>query len=78
MQIEWHKEYPEINFFLSFPEIQFWSLNKAMSEGIEKFGTSQACKKRKKVKVSRYRPGVAQRVGKDVALLLHDRGTRRR
>ena len=49
-----------------------------MSEGIEKFGTSQACKKRKKVKVSRYRPGVAQRVGKDVALLLHDRGTRRR
>ena len=28
-----------------------------------------------KVKLSRYRPGVAQRVG--TALLFHDRGTRR-
>ena len=32
----------------------------------------------KKVKWSRYRPGVAQRVGRSSALLLHDRGTRRR
>ena len=31
----------------------------------------------KKVKWSRYRPGVAQRVGRGIALLLHDRGTRR-
>jgi len=31
----------------------------------------------KKIKFSRYRPGVAQRVGRDIALLLHDRGTRR-
>jgi len=30
-----------------------------------------------KVKRSRYRPGVAQRVGRGIALLLHDRGTRR-
>jgi len=30
-----------------------------------------------KVKCSRYRPGVAQRVGRGVALLFHDRGTRR-
>ena len=30
-----------------------------------------------KVKWSRYRHGVAQRVGRDIALLLHDRGTRR-
>jgi len=30
-----------------------------------------------KVKWSRYRPGVAQRVGRDIALLFHDRGTRR-
>jgi len=30
-----------------------------------------------KVKFSRYKPGVAQRVGKDIALLFHDRGTRR-
>jgi hypothetical protein len=31
-----------------------------------------------KVKWSRYRPGVAQRVGRGIALLFHDRGTRRR
>jgi len=30
-----------------------------------------------KVKWSRHRPGVAQRVGRSIALLLHDRGTRR-
>ena len=29
------------------------------------------------IKFSRYRPGVAQRVRRGVALLLHDRGTRR-
>ena len=32
---------------------------------------------RKKVKCSRYRPGVAQRVGRGIALLFHDRGTSR-
>ena len=32
---------------------------------------------KKKVKFSRYRPGVAQRVGRGIALLFHDRGTRR-
>ena len=31
----------------------------------------------KNVKWSRYRPGVAQRVGRGIALLFHDRGTRR-
>ena len=31
----------------------------------------------KKVKWSRYRPGMAQRVGRGIALLFHDRGTRR-
>jgi len=30
-----------------------------------------------KVKWSRYRPGVAQRVGRGIALLFHDCGTRR-
>jgi len=30
-----------------------------------------------KVKCPRYRPGVAQTVGRDIALLFHDRGTRR-
>jgi len=32
---------------------------------------------KKKVKWSRYRPGVAQRVSRGIALLFHDRGTRR-
>jgi len=30
-----------------------------------------------KVKFSHYWPGVAQRVGRGIALLFHDRGTRR-
>ena len=30
-----------------------------------------------KIKWSRYRPGVAQRVGRGIAVLFHDRGTRR-
>jgi len=30
-----------------------------------------------KVNCSRYRPGMAQRVGRGIALLFHDRGTRR-
>jgi len=33
--------------------------------------------KKVNVKWSRYRPGVAQRVGRGIALLFHDRGTRR-
>ena len=32
---------------------------------------------KKKVKWSHYRPGVAQRVGRGIAILFHDRGTRR-
>jgi len=31
-----------------------------------------------KIKCSSYKPGVAQRVGRGIALLFHDRGTRRR
>ena len=30
-----------------------------------------------KAKCSRYKPGVAQRVGRGIALLFYDRGTRR-
>ena len=33
--------------------------------------------KKSEVKWSRYRPAVAQRVGRGIALLFHDRGTRR-
>ena len=35
------------------------------------------CHIKLKVKWSRYRPGVVQRVGRGIALLFHDRGTRR-
>ena len=36
------------------------------------------CKgKKKKLKFSRYRPGVAQRVGRGIAILFHDHGTRK-
>ena len=35
------------------------------------------CTVKVKVKISRYKPGVAQRVGRGIALLFHDRGTRR-
>jgi len=38
----------------------------------------KALVKKEKVKWSRYRSGVAQRVGRCIALLFHDRGTRRR
>jgi len=38
--------------------------------------THKECKVKVKVKCSRYRPGVAQRVGRGIALLFHDLGTR--
>ena len=41
------------------------------------FQETQNLSKKVKVKWSRYRPGVAQRVGKGIALLFHDRGTRK-
>jgi len=44
-------------------------------------GSLKSCKikinKVKNVKCSRYRSGVAQRVGRGIDLLFHDRGTRR-
>ena len=40
-------------------------------------GTLSKKVKKKKVKCSRYRPGVAQRVGRGIALLFHGRCTRR-
>jgi len=40
-------------------------------------GSTQPLTKISKVKCSRYRPGVAQRVGRGVALLFRDRSTRR-
>jgi len=41
------------------------------------FSSFRANKMWVKVKASRYRPGVTQRVGRGIALLFHDRGTRR-
>ena len=41
------------------------------------FGVMLRLSKGKKVKWSCYRPGVAQRVGRGIALLFRDRGTRR-
>ena len=41
------------------------------------FDNLQLYCKKKYINFSRYRPDVAQRVGKGIALLFHDRGTRR-
>ena len=49
---------------------------KKIKKGLVSWSLSN--KVRVKVKWSRYRPGVAQRVGRGIALLFHDRGTRRR
>jgi len=37
----------------------------------------EVCRVKVKVKFSHFRPGVAQRVGRGIALLFHDRSTRR-
>jgi len=49
--------------------LQFWIVPSALC--FSKKG------KGKMIKCSRYRPGVAQRVGRGIALFFHDRGTRR-
>jgi len=40
-------------------------------------GSTQPLTEMSTVKFSRYRPGVAQRVGRGIDLLFHNRGTRR-
>ena len=45
--------------------------------GVPQFWRPQLLRGRSEVKWSRYRTGVAQRVGRGIALLFHDRGTRR-
>ena len=61
----------------------FWSpcILKHLDENFTHFGmwlrAGFIYEYKKKVKWSRYRPGVAQRVGRGTALLFHDRGTRR-
>ena len=56
--------------------VVLWSL-KSKKSFRNQFPSSAIQKVKVKVKWSRYRPGVAQRVGRGIALLFHDRGTRR-
>ena len=52
--------------------------SRACDVSFEQFGLEAHCIQcTVKVKRSRRRPGVAQRVGRGIALLFHDRGTRR-
>jgi len=53
-----------------------FSLRVSSSHHMAKWST-QAVTEMSKEKWSRYRPGVAQRVGRGIALLFHERGTRR-
>jgi len=60
-----------------------WSTPHSKGSGFEtspdhlQYGMTVTLYAIKKVKWSRYRPGVAQSVGRGIALLYHDRGTRR-
>ena len=59
----------KIPFFQELHKYITWSLPEWKNKNL---GVKQV-----KVKCSHYRPGVAQRVGRDIAILFHDRGTRR-
>jgi len=69
-----------ISYYLKFHDIVTYAV-KILLPGQDKSNknfllhTQQLVKV--KVKCSHYRPGVAQRVGRGIALLFHDRGTRR-
>jgi len=54
-----------------------WNRRKTIHPNQINTGEEQFEQVKVKVKWSRYRPGVAQRVGRGLALLFHDRGTRR-
>jgi len=61
------------SFFLPMSLTTSWFL----SFDLRNAGRGEWYKLKFKVKWSRYRPGVAQRVGRGIALLFHSRGTRR-
>jgi len=61
-------------FFPFFESLSLWDFRRHPIEN-GKFSIFEKVKVR--VKWSRYRPGVAQRLGRGIALLFHDRGTRR-
>ena len=56
---------------------QFTLIHKTEASGSFRNTDSTTHRCKVKVKWSCYRPGVAQRVGRDIAVLFHDRGTRR-
>jgi len=58
---------------VQWPKISFWN----SPNYFHLWAATDSVLVKKKVKFSRYRPGVAQRVGRGIALLFHDRGTRR-
>ena len=59
--------------------VSFMKTNQLMlfCEAVVIYGERELYRTQLKVKCSRYRPGVSQRVGRGIALLFHDRGTRR-
>ena len=74
-RISWHiKNSPRIFFWKNWEKPRKKKLRVA---GLPSWISKRYGKVEVKVKCSRYRPGVAQRVGRGIALLFHDRGTRR-
>jgi len=53
------------------------TLKRPQTQALQRATTRIVGNRTIKVKWSRYRPGVAQRMGRGIALLFHDRGTRR-
>jgi len=56
--------------------INIWLWIKSLAMKLVNYPVYRQCMQRVNVKWSRYRRGVAQRVGRGIALLFHDRGTR--
>jgi len=55
----------------------YWDFQKVVTDTTYMYTIMNQVKVKVKVKCSRYKPSVAQRVGRGTALLFHDRGTRR-
>ena len=60
-----------------YSERSLWEMSCHVNGSLIKVHNVKGKKVKVKVKWSRYRPSVAQRVGRGIALLFHDRGTRR-
>jgi len=67
---------PSVFLFLS--GFFFLRVEKGLQfDGLIPIVADQSTREKVKVRCSRYRPGVTQRVGRGIAILFHDRGTRR-